>query len=220
MQESTTSLYLLGARLYDPTLGRFLSRDPIPGGSANDYEYGAGNPVMNADPSGRFYGIASMCYLIVMGGGYDPMCAEAPPPTDPEPRVGGGSRMGDKLIYKDPVTGTYMIIDTRRGVIEARDLGRTAVVRKLWSKPSIEWSSVGKSFAEEIPFWGIYYKGHRCNYEQRGQYGCNVSAFLSVGTREAGLVAPNPYSAVLTVGGMVINPLMDVGGQFAGGATW
>jgi RHS repeat-associated protein len=147
-----TSLYLLGARLYNPTLGRFLSRDPIPGGSANDYEYGAGNPVMNADPSGRFYGIASMCYLIVIGGGYDPMCAEAPPHTDPEPPVGGGSRMGDKLIYKDPMTGTYMIIDTRRGVIEARDLGRTAVVRKLWSKPSIEWSSVGKSFAEEIPF--------------------------------------------------------------------
>jgi hypothetical protein len=70
---------------------------------------------MNADPSGRFYGIASMCYLIVMGGGYDPMCAEAPPPTDPEPRVGGGSRMGDKLIYKDPVTGTYMSVDTSCG---------------------------------------------------------------------------------------------------------
>lgn len=50
--DPTTSLYLLGARLYDPTLGRFLSRDPIPGGSANDYEYGGGNPVMRTDATG------------------------------------------------------------------------------------------------------------------------------------------------------------------------
>ena len=50
-----TSLYLLGARLYDPTLGRFLSRDPIPGGSANDYEYGGGNPVMNWDAAGTHH---------------------------------------------------------------------------------------------------------------------------------------------------------------------
>jgi RHS repeat-associated protein len=65
-----TSLYLLGARLYDPSLGRFLSRDPIPGGSANDYEYGAGNPVMSRDAPGTHHCRIGWCedlFLSVYG---------------------------------------------------------------------------------------------------------------------------------------------------------
>lgn len=35
-----------------PAMGRFLSPDPIEGGSANDYEYAAGDPVNNFDLTG------------------------------------------------------------------------------------------------------------------------------------------------------------------------
>jgi RHS repeat-associated protein len=43
----------VGARWYDPLTGRFLQRDPIGIlGGANVYEYGGGNPVALADPSG------------------------------------------------------------------------------------------------------------------------------------------------------------------------
>ena len=44
----------MGARQYVPGLGRFIEVDPIEGGSANDYEYCAGDPVGCTDLDGRY----------------------------------------------------------------------------------------------------------------------------------------------------------------------
>jgi len=44
---------LIGVRGYDPTLGRFLSVDPVYGGSANGYDYTAGDPINGYDLDGR-----------------------------------------------------------------------------------------------------------------------------------------------------------------------
>ncbi len=49
--DSDTSLSLLGHRYYDPTTGRFLTRDPI-GDGRNWYGYCGNNPVTFADPLG------------------------------------------------------------------------------------------------------------------------------------------------------------------------
>ncbi len=43
----------MGVRSYVPALGRFLSVDPVKGGSANAYEYAAGDPVNNFDLTGE-----------------------------------------------------------------------------------------------------------------------------------------------------------------------
>ncbi len=43
--ETPTGLILMGVRLYNPGTGRFLSTDPVPGGSANAYEYCNGDPI-------------------------------------------------------------------------------------------------------------------------------------------------------------------------------
>jgi RHS repeat-associated protein len=56
-QHDGTGLYYLRARMYDPTLGRFLSRDPLVGSplsplSLNRYSYALNNPLALADPSG------------------------------------------------------------------------------------------------------------------------------------------------------------------------
>ncbi|MFI9504985.1 PA14 domain-containing protein [Nocardia sp. NPDC052566] len=43
----------MGARTYLPVLGRFLQADPVPGGSANNYEYCNGDPINNFDLTGK-----------------------------------------------------------------------------------------------------------------------------------------------------------------------
>jgi RHS repeat-associated protein len=49
-------LYRLGARIYDPVIGRFLSRDPLTvprgGSSTNPYAFALNDPVNSADPTG------------------------------------------------------------------------------------------------------------------------------------------------------------------------
>ncbi|MEU9230365.1 RHS repeat-associated core domain-containing protein [Streptomyces massasporeus] len=52
--ETITGLSLMGVRLYNPDTGRFLSADPVFGGSANAYEYCAGDPVNCYDLNGTF----------------------------------------------------------------------------------------------------------------------------------------------------------------------
>ena len=48
----------MGVRGYDPTLGRFLSVDPVYGGSANAYDYVGGDPINGYDLDGRFAWLA------------------------------------------------------------------------------------------------------------------------------------------------------------------
>lgn len=44
----------MGVRSYVPAIGRFLTPDPVPGGSANAYDYVNQDPVNNFDPGGTF----------------------------------------------------------------------------------------------------------------------------------------------------------------------
>ena len=53
--EALAGLTLMGARLYAPTLGRFLQTDPVPGGSCNAYDYACADPVNATDLSGCTY---------------------------------------------------------------------------------------------------------------------------------------------------------------------
>ncbi|MFD3455823.1 DNRLRE domain-containing protein [Streptomyces sp. NPDC058691] len=54
--DTPSGLTLMGVRLYNPTTGRFLSTDPVPGGSANAYEYCNADPINHYDLDGRFWG--------------------------------------------------------------------------------------------------------------------------------------------------------------------
>ncbi|MFV0136191.1 DNRLRE domain-containing protein [Streptomyces sp. HMX87] len=52
--ETPNGITLMGVRLYDPTIGRFLTVDPIAGGNANAYEYVHADPLNRYDLDGRW----------------------------------------------------------------------------------------------------------------------------------------------------------------------
>ncbi|WP_177246617.1 RHS repeat-associated core domain-containing protein [Actinacidiphila alni] len=67
VEDDTTGLTHLGARDYDPTIGRFISLDPVleltDPQQINGYSYASSNPVTGSDPSG-------LMNAAVGGGGY------------------------------------------------------------------------------------------------------------------------------------------------------
>ncbi len=64
-QEDASGLKLLGHRYYDPSTGRFLTRDPIKDGR-NWYAYGAGEaaPTNIADPAGHAAHVAVVIVVV------------------------------------------------------------------------------------------------------------------------------------------------------------
>jgi RHS repeat-associated protein len=53
-QTGIGNLTLMGHRLYDPASGRFLQTDPVPGGSANNYDYCNADPINCYDLAGTW----------------------------------------------------------------------------------------------------------------------------------------------------------------------
>jgi len=66
-QEDASGLKLLGHRYYDPSEGRFISRDPAKDG-VNWYSYANNNPVRYCDPAGLSAG-EIFEFIIGLGGG-------------------------------------------------------------------------------------------------------------------------------------------------------
>lgn len=71
MQEKGTSLYYARFRYYDAAGARFLSRDPVfsvAPKEINPYQYAAGNPVANGDPTGLKTNLDWFAWLPTSGG--------------------------------------------------------------------------------------------------------------------------------------------------------
>jgi RHS repeat-associated protein len=51
--DNPAGIILMGVRLYNPTTGRFLQVDPVPGGSATRYDYTDQDPINRYDVDGR-----------------------------------------------------------------------------------------------------------------------------------------------------------------------
>lgn len=78
--DAETGLTFLRARYYDPSVGRFIARDPLIGPlslphSQNPYAYALSNPVNFADPSGEFaVGVCGAGNIGVLGFGTCSVC--------------------------------------------------------------------------------------------------------------------------------------------------
>lgn len=104
--DASTGLTHLGAREYDPTLGRFISVDPIMDTSdpqqMNGYTYSNNSPVTFSDPSGLKIFVDND-HWVDSGGCRDGSCGENFPAQPGGGVVGGGSGGDDD---NNPVTTT------------------------------------------------------------------------------------------------------------------
>ena len=98
-EDGDTGLKLLGHRYYDPSTGRFLTRDPIKDGR-NWYGYCEGNPTGYVDPEGlhgisdpkTLLRIAAIVYEIVKSTGL----VQLPPLQPGQPQEKPGVRTGNR----------------------------------------------------------------------------------------------------------------------------
>lgn len=134
--ELKSGVVQMGVRSYVPALGRFLSPDPIQGGSANAYEYAGGDPVNGFDLTGE-----AMCtYRRVCGKGAGYGAA-----IRRDRRAARRANRAGVLAIRGPVaTGLLARPDLvnemqeKIGRLEAADIRRfrEAAYRELQSPPS------------------------------------------------------------------------------------
>lgn len=106
--DSYMELIEMGARWYDPQLGRFISPDPIIPGVGNPqvlnhYAYPMNNPLRFNDPSGNFCwgqpGCAIVGAIIIVAEGVDPLPLEV-----------GSIPLGASMIASDPALHNFIAI--------------------------------------------------------------------------------------------------------------
>jgi RHS repeat-associated protein len=99
---SDGGLYLMGHRFYDPSLGRFLNRDPIGfAGGLNLFSYGGNNPVTHTDPTGLFTGpddVLVMAGEIVWDAFIASLTAARDTPAPPQGKVVAGLTVGATAV--------------------------------------------------------------------------------------------------------------------------
>ncbi|WSN30219.1 sugar-binding protein [Streptomyces uncialis] len=111
--DTLSGLVLMGVRLYDPKLGRFLQADPVPGGSANAYDYANADPCNSSDTTG----LAPKCGKVHKTNGYSLQIIT-------RRRGGGVTRDGHRYI------GYY--VETQIKGFANRYLSRNAVYAETW----------------------------------------------------------------------------------------
>jgi RHS repeat-associated protein len=123
--DAPSGLYYVIARFYSPSLGRFISVDPLSGSpgspqSLDTYAYGSGDPVGKSDPSGRCtYGINN-CWDLANGAVRDKAATPAKSTTSASrgiaaascytSRGSAGQCMGDEDAYANTLAATEVAL--------------------------------------------------------------------------------------------------------------
>lgn len=150
--DQPTGIVLMGARLYTPATGRFLSVDPVARGSANRYDYCSGLPVGCSDVTGRDYKdciswswfkiIWKPCGRVYNGRSHGIYISDYPYPYSKY-----AHRKYLPAYHKSNWRGTNMIdVDALMDPVE------WMVVNKRWYRPR-QWAVIHGDSIVLVPWW-------------------------------------------------------------------
>ncbi|MFD9411015.1 polymorphic toxin-type HINT domain-containing protein [Streptomyces sp. NPDC059989] len=175
----------LGAREYDPTIGRFISIDPIMDLSNSQqmhgYVYSSNNPVSLTDPSGL---IESDCYHGHCGGHYDPRDDDAPDEDRPVPIWGDYNSE-----YDEEDTVDVVLRNNKGGTVDLPKENTQKFIELYRS----EYFKLVKSHGEYDPEYDWSWKTSALlsACQKMSRKGCNpedyLGDYLGVGSQEVGL---------------------------------
>jgi RHS repeat-associated protein len=207
-REDAAGLYLMGARWYDPTLGRFIEQDPIGElGGVNLYAYTGSSPISWTDPSGLYtkggknrlaYGKPTEPVYQSKGGG-------GPGGIPNSRRTGPGADNTrytvDGVSINDPVSGQA----SPRSV--GAYLRMSADPRAEWKQAREQAANWGRSKADETTTGTASVGGLRFRYSEGDVASGGVSAAPYSGSEST----PEDIGAEETV---------DVLGELSMGPGW
>ncbi|MEU5243819.1 RHS repeat-associated core domain-containing protein [Streptomyces asoensis] len=136
VRDADTGLTHLGAREYDPSIGRFISVDPVMDNTdplqLDGYGYSHNNPVTRSDPSGL----------------YDPdlmdYCRQNP-----------GKCEGGRLKYQKPAKALTVDIDGKGNVTKVYD--KQGVPHHITDKPDASGAKAFDTLNDDLRRAGLYY---------------------------------------------------------------
>ncbi|GAA4201795.1 RHS repeat-associated core domain-containing protein [Actinocatenispora rupis] len=180
-QDANTGLTNLGAREYDPTLGRFLSADPLADltqpQQLNGYSYANNNPTTQSDPSGQMPAPIGRNE----GGGFcDSTCQSGAPTASPDPTIEYHGANGT-VLAKNP-NGTYSI----NGLSVE---GYTGDPRKLAVALDEKWGIWAKSHGTKLSEAGLITLVKQACTEKGVSSGCGPELTTKLATRFRALTA-------------------------------
>ncbi|WP_447166062.1 RHS repeat-associated core domain-containing protein [Shewanella sp. 125m-7] len=123
-----------GARDYDPSIGRWLTKDPIGLATGlNTYEYVDGNPVGFIDPNGQSAILGGSCTVIVAGSGLVSWYRS-------------NSQLGDLL---EPLNEQINMVNTEITACDVKDIKRREKLAEMLSKLNAQKRKLVFSYGTE-----------------------------------------------------------------------
>lgn len=141
VMDGATGLTYMQQRYYDPSIGRFLSVDPVTAYGNGDsryfnrYWYAAGNPYKFTDPDGRAWGLASKFVKVIAKGG-DIGATVAGAVSDAKTIVSPNASLGQRAMAAGSLASEVLSpvsardvkagVNAVQGISNARDGARSA----------------------------------------------------------------------------------------------
>ena len=145
--QGTIAAIEMGARVYVPSLGRFMSVDPVEGGVTNAYDYPA-DPINRFDLSGKlapFLVIGLIVVLVLVLS----MPASTQQPPKPKPRVANPNPFPFPAVEVQKDSAGKVVPETRKDVVKRCQAGGCASNRIGVQECFIGCVSVALSFRED-----------------------------------------------------------------------